>query len=529
MNDPWVNYAHVMVMLLASVGLLFASSARAVRHPGRLTACFSLLAVLAIWSYSGFGAFHRPHYGFVHGWDMFHYHVASKYFPELGYDGLYAAVLQADAQLPEPRLRKVRWVREPKSYELLHAREMRRNPRFIEKFSEARWDAFLGDVAYFESLIPSHLWKWFFRDHGYNAPPSRTAVTGPIASMLGDANDVSVLAIALIDPLLLVVLVIAIFRAYGLRTASLAVIVFGTSKLASFSWIGGSFTRFDWFVLTGLGVIALETRRNFLAGALIGAAAMLRLFPAFFALGVILRGLYKLFRTRSFDASYARFAAGLVAAGAGLFLLSLFAGGGLTAWTEFTQKILRHAEGQYANHVGILAVVGDSTALLWLARAGIVGLYLAALARVDDVQAALLGGVLIFSFGFIAGYYYSFLALFWLWQRDVRLDRSAVAFYVLLFLPSAVIISLEDSARLTMLREHYAASVALVFTFGALFWWIFGGRRRLAAEKAHPGPLDGVRRIPPSEIRSRSCTFASWLLAKLAEPIAAEGWTREEE
>ena len=472
-TDPWINYATAIAMLLATLGLLAARSALAARHPRRLTAYFSLVAVLSMWSYSNFGAFHRPYFDFVHSWDMFHYYVSAKYFPELGYDGLYGAVLQADAQLPEPHLKELKWVRDPKSYELVKARKMRRNKRYVEKFSEARWDAFIGDVAYFEDTIPSHRWKWFFRDHGYNAPPARTAVTGPIAAMLGSANDVSVLAIALIDPLLIAILIGAVFRVYGLRIASLVVIAFGTSKLASFSWIGGSFTRFDWFVLTGLGVIALRARRHFLAGALIGAAAMLRLFPAFFALGVVLRGLYLLFRTRRIEASYTQFAAGLFAAGAGLFLMSLVAGGGLTAWTEFLQKIVRHAAGSYANHVGVLAVVGDRTALLWLARAVVVGLYLAALPRLDDVQAALLGGVLIFTFGFIAGYYYSFLALFWLWQRDVRLDWNAVAFYVLLFVPSTVIIALEDPARLSMPKEHYAASVALVVAFGALFWWIF--------------------------------------------------------
>jgi len=32
---------------------------------------------------------------FLHRWEHFHYHLGSKYFPELGYDGLYAASLAA--------------------------------------------------------------------------------------------------------------------------------------------------------------------------------------------------------------------------------------------------------------------------------------------------------------------------------------------------------------------------------------------------------------------------------------------------
>jgi len=477
MTNPWINYATTLAILLATLGLLVSRSSWAARNKQRLTAYFSGVALLAMWSYSNFGAFHRPAFEFVHGWDMFHYYVSAKYFPELGYDKFYGALLHADAERPEPRLGGINQVRDPMSYELVRARKMRRNPHFVEEFSKGRWDAFRSDVEYFVDLYPTQNWKWFFRDHGYNAPPSRTALSAPIASVLGRANDSSVLAIALLDPLLLGVLFIAIARAYSLRTASLVIIAFGTSKLANFNWIGGSFMRFDWFVLTGLGVTALGTRRHFLAGALLGGAAMLRLFPAFFALGVVLRGLYTLYQTHRFEKRYVQFSAGLCAAAIALFALSFISGGGAPAWVEFFQKIARHSGGAYANHVGLLAVVGDSHALLWFARAVVVGLFLAALPRIDDVQAALLGGVLIFSFGFIAGYYYSMLALFWLWRREIHFDTGAIAFYVLLFIPSLVIMALEDPTRLTMESEHHAASLALFIAFGALFWWIFDSAR----------------------------------------------------
>ena len=85
---------------------------------------------------------------------------------------------------------------------------------------------------------------------------------------------------------------------------------------------------------------------------------MLRLFPAFFALGVVLRGLFTLYQTRRFEARYAQFTAGLCAAGVLLFAMSLISGGGVPAWADFLLKIARHSGGVYANHVGVLAVVG---------------------------------------------------------------------------------------------------------------------------------------------------------------------------
>ena len=77
------------------------------------------------------------------------------------------------------------------------------------------------------------------------------------------------------------------------------------------------------------------------------------------------------------------------------------------------------------------------------------------------------------------------------WLPKNILRKAAIVFYVFLFAPSAVIIALEDPAHLSMPREHYAASVALFFVFGALFWWIFDGggalRQRLTTMTTRSG------------------------------------------
>ena len=35
----------------------------------------------------------------VHHWEQFHYFLGSKYFPEVGYDGIYVASLAAEREL----------------------------------------------------------------------------------------------------------------------------------------------------------------------------------------------------------------------------------------------------------------------------------------------------------------------------------------------------------------------------------------------------------------------------------------------
>ena len=427
---------------------------------------------------------------------MYHYYLSAKYFPELGYYDLYRATLLADAQLPKPLLKRLRWVREQREYQLVRTRGIRRDADLQGRFSAERWDEFRDDVAYFEGSIPFVEWRHILRDHGYNAPPSRTALTGPIASALGPASDLSITALSLIDPAILAALFLAIHRAFGLGTAALVAIAFGTNRLATFDWIGGSFARFDWFVLCGLGVIALRRKRHFLAGALLGGAAMLRLFPALFALAVLARGLFNLREVRCWESRYRRFLLGLFSSGMGLALLSLLFGGGAEAWGVFYSKITHHADGLYANHVGLRALVEGSAPSLWLARAVVAGLFLGALRRTDDAEAALLGGVLVFTFTFVAGYYYSFLALFFLSPRGSQPAQyptsdpswDSVGFFALLFAPSLAVIAIESVPRHAMSDVHFAASAALVFTFAALFWWTFDVSATLRSRWTSPPP-----------------------------------------
>jgi hypothetical protein len=457
-----VGLAKLGVMAAAVVGLFLvlalSGDARAQR---RLDWGLAALAVLALFCYSQFGLFHKP--GLIHASDMFHYYLSSQYWDELGYDGLYGAALAADAEQPRPYWADLPRARDLRSYRVLPATSLRADPSFRARFSDERWEAFKRDVAFFQPLAPQREWRRFLTDHGYNAPPSRTFLTAWLTAAAGRATAASLHAIALADALLLALLIGGVFRVYGLRTSALVTILLGTNELAAYYWTGGSLLRNDWLVLTGLGLCALEARRSALAGGLLAAAALLRGFPALFIVGVLLRGGWVLWTTGRWERRYTEFAGAVCAVGILFALGSLTLGEGLAPWSAFLAKIQLHVEPQFHNHVGLRALLDGPG--LWLGRAVALGAFLWLVPRVSDVQAALLGGLLVFGLMFLACYYYAFLALWMLWQRDVAQDLGGLLGYVLLILPSAAVIVAGDLPHQVQFR---IASAALSLACAAL-------------------------------------------------------------
>jgi hypothetical protein len=445
----------------------------------------AVLAVLSVLTYFHCGYFHGP--SPIHASEMFHYHLASKYFRELGYDGLYGAALAADADNPEPRFADIEWVRDLRTGEIVRASIVRGDPSFRQRFSAERWEAFRRDLAVIQSLNPPQGWQPSLLDHGYNAPPARTLLTWAVTSAVGQLTLGSATILAFLDVLLLAVLIAVVFRLYGVRSAAFCVVLFGANPLSAFDWIGGSLLRFDWLVLSGLGICALFRQRFALAGALIGGAAMFRIFPAFFALGVVLKGVFELLRTRSWPARTNRFLAGFTLAAAVLLVASTAVLGG-DSWLEFYAKIRMHLAPQYLNHVGLRALLDQNEIVLATAQVAIAGAFFFGVRRVSDVQAAILGGTLIFAFGYLASYYYCFLVLFVLWQpldRLDRLDRGTWLFFGLLFLvpevAAVVQASSDERPRIYGSEIYPAASAAALLAFAALYARIYGfGAARLA-------------------------------------------------
>jgi hypothetical protein len=89
--------------------------------------------------------------------------------------------------------------------------------------------------------------------------------------------------------LLLLLMFLAIGRAYGVRTMLVSMVVFGANDFYMYgsNWAGATL-RHDWLAYLGIGIAALKLERWAAGGAIIAFAAMIRAFPALALLGAVM-------------------------------------------------------------------------------------------------------------------------------------------------------------------------------------------------------------------------------------------------
>jgi len=311
-----------------------------------------LMAIIAGLAYTNFGEFNG--WPPIHSREMYHYFLGAKYFPELGYDGLYMASVEAQREsgskyqiqdfirdLPSNRVRPMTELRP-------HAAEVR------SRFTDERWRRFVADHDYF--LVSTYPVINFFRyDHGYNPPPNWT-FAGQLVSRWLTAGEASLQGIAMLDFLLLAVSFAAIYRTFGARVACLGLLIFGLGAPWRFDWTGGAFLRNDWFALLALGLCALKRERFLAAGMLIGYSASLRVFPAAFLVGPAVLAVGEAVRRKPIR-WFLRLSAGVAMSLFLAFFLGCLVGNGPSAWPEFFRNIRQHHQSASPNSVGLKSVV----------------------------------------------------------------------------------------------------------------------------------------------------------------------------
>jgi hypothetical protein len=361
---PWLTPARVgdlkLGIALAGAALLAWGAAVPARSPPARRARAALWAGLgaaAALGWSNFGAFNHP--GFGHPSDTFHYYVGSKYFRELGYDGLYACAAVADAEAGLAKHLERRHLRDLSTNLLVPVGAALARPEACTaRFSPERWQAFQQDLAWFRNRVTVRRWKLFHTDHGYNASPVWTALGGTLANAV-PATDAGIHALRLLDPLLLAAMWAAVIASFGWRAACVGLLYWGTNYPAQYGWIGGSYLRQSWLVATVLALCALRRGRAATAGGLLALAVGLRVFPILVVAALGLRALVAMARARRVFLSHAdrRLLAGGLAGGLALLALSLAAGGGVAAWQGFVENSRTHLATPLRNHLGLPTVV----------------------------------------------------------------------------------------------------------------------------------------------------------------------------
>jgi hypothetical protein len=440
-----------------------------------------VMAVAAALAYTNFGQFHGI--AMVHHWEQFHYFLGSKYFPEVGYDGLYVASLAAERELdlghpPQPVMRDLRTNEVvPLGSLVNHMKEVR------ERFSDERWRAFRDDVAYFLEANRYGYVSSIRRDHGYNPTPTWT-FSARLASAWLPASDATLRALAWLDPLLLAGMFWMIFRTFGTRIGCLAVIVFGLGYPWRFDWVGGAFLRQDWLAAVGAAVCLLKRGRTGLAGALIAYATMVRVFPGGFLVGPAVVAVRHLVEHRP-TAWFRRLALGFVAGVLVCLAAGSLTGAGPGAWGRFAWNLDKHHGTWLTNNVGLpnLLLYDRATMAredvdfrlpepwikwqakmnrlqeerrgwLMLASAAFLAVVAAAAWRMEPHEASVLGTAVAFAVVVLTCYYWVMLLL-------VPLGRGR-------WLPAAAWLALNSA----LFAFHFAFREALSFEalFGLFSW-----------------------------------------------------------
>ena len=319
-------------------------------------ALVGVMGVLAFLTYFNFGWFHFPN--FIHGWDTFHYYIGSKYFKELSYERLYECVAIADSEEPGLRRRvELRKMTNLRTNVVETTANILAHPELCKQhFTDARWESFKHDLAYFRTLENPRRWDDAQTDHGFNATPV-WAILGTTLSNLAPASRLDILLLDAIDVVLITIMAGLMWWAFGWRAVSVALMVFATNFPSRWYWIGGSFLRWDWLFWMGVGVCLVKKERPFWAGAAIAYAALLRIFPGFLFAGPLIALGYHYVKTREWDRRYLRMIMGGAVAVAVLVPVSFAVTGSPSIYPEFLRNTAKHSETPLTNHMGLRTVI----------------------------------------------------------------------------------------------------------------------------------------------------------------------------
>ena len=362
--DYWDNDASARwELILAGLGILFLWWERKLSDAGRMAAkrrvrnaLVGVMGVLAFLTYFNFGWFHFPN--FIHGWDTFHYYIGSKYFKEISYERLYECVAIADSEEPNLRRRvELRKMTNLRTNLVETSADILAHPeRCKSHFTPERWESLKQDLRYFRTLENARRWDDAQTDHGYNGTPVWN-IMGTLLTNLGPASRTQVLILDSIDCVLVVLLSLMIWWAFGWRTLTVALIAFSTNFPSRWYWTGGSLLRWDWLFWMVAAVCLLKKERFFYAGMCLAYTTLLRIFPGFMFIAPLIAAGYHYVKHRELEKRFLRFFLGAAVAVAILVPISVVTAGGPQAYPAFVRNTIKHSQTPLTNYMGLRTVV----------------------------------------------------------------------------------------------------------------------------------------------------------------------------
>lgn len=303
----------------------------------------------------------RYHFNsFIHYYEFYHYYLGAKYAPELGYTRIYECTVAAEDEFAHlgPRLERLQ-IRDLTNNVLTTPMEALAHPeRCKEHFTPERWQAFMADSDFFRRASNWDFWSSALKDHGYNATPVWRIAAGLLAN-LRPIDDDFLHDLALVDPILLITMFMFVGWAFGWRTLCCCLIFWGTNYPGRYWWTGGAFLRMDWLFAMVLSICFMKKGRPFLSGAAIAVATLLRVFPGFVVVAVLVKIIEASIRQRKLvlTTAHKRFIAGGAVAVALLVPIATWYGGGVQCWKGFVENSRKHVSTPLTNNMGLKAVI----------------------------------------------------------------------------------------------------------------------------------------------------------------------------
>ena len=177
--------------------------------PRRMVAC--LLAVVSLVAFTGFFGFHQGR--FTHFGENFHYQLGSKYFPELGYDGLYDASVAAQEE-SDPKLPLPATVRDLRTNSIVPVAVARRpiGTRFASASAPSGGGTSSATTGTSSTGGRCASLTRLRLDHGYNPSPTPGRSSGDCSTRGCRSTRRRFLCMALLDWVLIAVALVAVRR-----------------------------------------------------------------------------------------------------------------------------------------------------------------------------------------------------------------------------------------------------------------------------------------------------------------------------
>lgn len=456
---------------------------------------------------------------FVHYWDLRQYYPTAKYFPEIGYRGMYEADVaayledQPDADLDSLGKLPMRDLGDLQMRTV--AGERSKTEHIKENFSPERWEEYKHDARILRDTMGTQPYLRTMQDMGGNATPFWIGIAYVLFNAI-EPGETAFLLTGLIDPLLLLGMFAAVWRLFGVRTMLVAMVVFGANDFIMYgtNW-GGATLRHDWMAYLGFAACALKARRWRLAGFFLALSSMIRAFPALAVAACALPMLWWVYDYRKTHGKLPTLAEvrkehkptervyqGVAVAGIALLAFSIVL---LPAesWVDWLWKVRQLTSDPHANHLSLrnlIAGFGGNQSqlvharlpLLVAAMGGFVFLVVRSARGRPLHQAMLLGLPLIPIFFYPANYYSHFVFLLPLLVLEEReADRPLAPVDAILCL---LLLGMCGVQYFTVLVEDrglhfYLESAVLVSTLSAVLLWTWQRDRLAAAWRAASAAL----------------------------------------